>query len=294
MTDISPVKKMLDEYKCRTNEQRSAALREIVQELTLVGLSRTDFFSRAAFYGGTALRIFHGLERYSEDLDFSLEKPDASFSLNDYLPAVRDELASWGFDMTVEQKKKANDRAIQSAFIKGGTLVHLVKIASLEPPVSGIPPNSLLRVKLEIDTDPPGGAVFETKYRLSPIPFAVRLYDTPSLFAGKVHALLCRKWKERVKGRDFFDYLWYLSNNIPLNLAHLEARMRQSGHWGAMPLRESNLREMLEKRFSTVNFALAQEDALPFVRDSRAVDLWSAGFFITVTRDRLAVIASSG
>jgi len=294
MTDISPVKKMLDEYKCRTNEQRSATLREIVQELTLVGLSRTDFFSRAAFYGGTALRIFHGLERYSEDLDFSLEKPDASFSLNDYLPAVRDELASWGFDMTVEQKKKANDRAIQSAFIKGGTLVHLVKIASLEPPVSGIPPNSLLRVKLEIDTDPPGGAVFETKYRLSPIPFAVRLYDTPSLFAGKVHALLCRKWKERVKGRDFFDYLWYLSNNIPLNLAHLEARMRQSGHWGAMPLRESNLREMLEKRFSTVNFALAQEDALPFVRDSRAVDLWSAGFFITVTRDRLAVIASSG
>ena len=294
MTDISPVKKMLDEYKCRTNEQRSATLREIVQELTLVGLSRTDFFSHAAFYGGTALRIFHGLERYSEDLDFSLEKPDASFSLNDYLPAVRDELASWGFDMTVEQKKKANDRAIQSAFIKGGTLVHLVKIASLEPPVSGIPPNSLLRVKLEIDTDPPGGAVFETKYRLSPIPFAVRLYDTPSLFAGKVHALLCRKWKERVKGRDFFDYLWYLSNNIPLNLAHLEARMRQSGHWGAMPLRESNLREMLEKRFSTVNFALAQEDALPFVRDSRAVDLWSAGFFITVTRDRLAVIASSG
>jgi len=289
MTDLSPVKKMLDEYQCRTNEQRSAALREIVQELTLVGLSRTDFFSRAAFYGGTALRIFHGLERYSEDLDFSLEKHDTSFSLNEYLPAVRDELASWGFEMTVEQKSKTVAGPVQSAFIKGGTLVHLVKIAALEPPVSGVPPNSLLRVKLEIDTDPPEGAAFETKYRLSPIPFAVRLYDTPSLFAGKVHALLCRKWKERVKGRDFFDYLWYLSNSIPLNLTHLEARMRQSGHWGDVPLRENNLRDLLEERFSTVDYALAQEDALPFIRDSRAVDLWSAEFFITVTRDRLTV-----
>ncbi len=289
MTDLSPVKRMLDEYQCRTNEQRSAALREIVQELTLIGLSRTDFFSRAAFYGGTALRIFHGLERYSEDLDFSLEKPDTYFSLNEYLPAVRDELASWGFNMTVEQKTKTVDGPVQSAFIKGGTLVHLVKIASLEPPVSGVPPNSLLRVKLEIDTDPPGGAAFETKYRLSPLPFAVRLYDTPSLFAGKVHALLCRKWKERVKGRDFFDYLWYLSNNIPLNLANLEARMRQSGHWGDVPLQEESLRELLEERFSSVDFKLVQADALPFVRDSRAVDLWSAEFFIAVTRDRLTV-----
>lgn len=294
MTDLSPVKKMLDEYRCRTNEERSTALREIVQELALVALSRTDFFSRAAFYGETALRIFHALERYSDDLDFSLEKPDTSFDLKAYLPAIRDELAAWGFEMSVEHKEKTHEGAVQSAFIKGGTLVHLVKIAAREPPVSGVPPNSLLRVKLEIDTDPPEGATFETKYRLSPIPFAVRLYDTPSLFAGKVHALLCRKWKERVKGRDFFDYLWYLSNGSPLNLPHLEARMRQSGHWGDNPLREENLRELLEERFSSVNFALAKADALPFVRDSRTVDLWSADFFIGVTRERLTVTSSSG
>jgi len=289
MTDLSPVKKILDEYQCKTNEDRSAALREIVQELALVGLSRTDFFSCAAFYGGTALRIFHGLERYSEDLDFSLLTPHASFSLNDYLPAIRDELASWGFEMTVEQKNKTAEGAVQSAFIKGGTLVHLVKIAAVDPPVSGVPPNSLLRVKLEIDTDPPDGARFETKYRLRPIPFAVRLYDPSSLFAGKVHAVLCRKWKDRVKGRDFFDYLWYLSNNIPLNLAHLEQRMRQSGHWEDVPLLEKNLRQLLQERFATVNYAKAKADAIPFVRDSRMVDLWSADFFIAVTKDRLKI-----
>lgn len=217
MKDLSPVKKLLDEYGCKTNEERNAALREIVQELALVALSRTDFFSRAAFYGGTALRVFYGLDRFSEDLDFSLEKPDASFCLDEYLPAIRDELASWGFEMTVEIKDKMREGAIQSAFIKGGTVIHLVKIAAVEPPVRGIPPNSLLRIKVEIDTDPPPAARYETKYRLSPISHAVRLYDKASLFAGKAHALLCRSWKDRVKGRDFYDYLWYLSAAVPLN-----------------------------------------------------------------------------
>ena len=263
MKDLSPVKKLLDEYGCKTNEERNAALREIVQELALVGLSRTDFFSRAAFYGGTALRVCYGLDRFSEDLDFSLEKPDASFCLDEYLPAIGDELASWGFEMTVENKDKMREGAIQSAFIKGGTVIHLVKIAAVEPPVRGIPPNSLLRVKVEIDSDPPPAARYETKYRLSPIPHALRLYDKASLFAGKAHALLCRSWKDRVKGRDFYDYLWYLSAAVPLNLAHLEARMRQSGHWGVHPLTESKLRELLEERFLSVDYDLAKSDVTP-------------------------------
>ena len=160
-------------------------------------------FMRAAFYGGTALRIFHGLERFSEDLDFSLAEPDPVFRLDDYLDAVAAELGSWGFVMQVETKQKNAGSPIQSAFIKGGTLVHLVRIASVVPPVSGVPENELLKIKLEIDTDPPAGAGFEIGYRLEPIPFSVRLYDRPSLFAGKVHALLCRNWGQRVKGRDF-------------------------------------------------------------------------------------------
>lgn len=111
----------------------------------------------------------------------------------------------------------------------------------------------------------------------------------PSLFAGKTHALLCRKWKDRIKGRDYFDYLWYLSAGVSLNLAHLEARMRQSGHWGDVPLREENLRELLEDHFTSVDFTRAKSDARPFLRDSRAVDIWSADLFIQVTRDRLTV-----
>jgi predicted nucleotidyltransferase component of viral defense system len=282
---------MMDSYHCATNGERRAALREIVQELALVGLSRTHFFTHAAFYGGTALRIFHSLERFSEDLDFSLTQCEPGFSIETYLGAVRDELSSWGFEMSVERKQKEANAAIQSAFIKGGTLIHLVKIAAIEPPVPGVPPNEQLKVKLEIDTNPPAHASFETKYRLEPIPYSVRVYDLPSLFAGKAHALLCRKWKDRVKGRDFFDYVWYLSQGVELNLAHLEARMRQSGHWVSGPLTESLLRQLLEERFASVDYAQAKADAAPYVMDSRALGLWGVDFFISITRERLKIKA---
>lgn len=144
--------------------------------------------------------------------------------------AVRDELAAYGFEVLVERKEKTEDSAVP-AFIKGGTLVHLLKIASLTPPVSEVPPNEQRKIKFEVDTDPPPGASYEVKYQLSPIPYSVRLYDLSSLFAGKLHAVLCRSWKSRVKGRDFYDYLWYLTHKVTPNLPHLEARMRQSGYW---------------------------------------------------------------
>lgn len=290
MNDLSPVRKMLARYGCRNNDERRDALREIVQELTLVALSRTNFFSHSAFYGGTALRIFHGLERFSEDLDFSLTESNPDFDLDKYLGPVRDELGAWGFELSVERKAKSGDTAIQSAFIKGGTLIHLVKIASIVPPVPGVPENERLKVKFEIDTDPPVGASYEVRYRLEPVPFAVRLYDKPSLFAGKMHALLCRGWKQRVKGRDFFDYLWYLSNGIPVNTFHLASRMRQSGHLlTEEPLSRGEILKLLEERFDMVDFAQAKEDAVPYLKDTRALDLWSADFFMSVSKDRLAV-----
>jgi hypothetical protein len=294
MIDHGPVQKMLERYECRNNDERRDALKEIVQEITLVALGRAGFFSHAAFYGGTALRIFHGLERFSEDLDFSLTEPDPAFDLGIYLPAVRDELGSFGFDMEVTQKPKSADSAVQSAFIKGGTLIHLIKIAAVEPPVPGVPKNEQLKIKFEVDTDPPAGAGFEVKYRLSPIPYSVRLYDPPSLFAGKLHALLCRNWKQRVKGRDFFDYVWYLSQNVPVNVGHLEARMRQSGHWsGPKSLDRESLLALLDGRFSAVDFARAKADVIPFIRDSRSVELWSRDFFVAVSRENLKCQAVS-
>jgi predicted nucleotidyltransferase component of viral defense system len=255
MNVLSPVQKMFEQYHCRTNDERRDALKEIVQEITLAALDRSGFFTLAAFYGGTALRVFHGLDRFSEDLDFSLAKPDPDFDLGAYFKAIRDELGSFGFDMTVEQKQKTAATAIQSAFIKGGTLIHLIRIGSLTPPVPGVPENEQLKIKIEIDRDPPAGASFETKYRLTPVPYAVRLYDGPSLFAGKLHAILCRNWKTRAKGRDFYDYLWYLSNDIPVNALHLASRMRQSGHRDATTaITRDELLALLAGRFAAVNF----------------------------------------
>jgi predicted nucleotidyltransferase component of viral defense system len=290
MSDISPVRKMLEKYQCKNNEERRDALREIVQELALLGLSRTSFFTYAAFYGGTALRIFHGLTRFSEDLDFSLLKAMPNFSLDDYLDPVRDELASWGFQMNVERKEKSTEGAVQSAFNKSGTLIHLVKIASINPPVAGVPSNEQLKIKLEIDTDPPGDASYEVKYRLNPLLYSVRLYDPPSLFAGKLHALLCRGWKQRVKGRDFFDYLWYLSNDIPVNALHLEARMRQSGHYSQQKhLEQKDILELIEQRMTAVDFDHVKKDIIPYIKDTRSIELWSSEFFFAVTREHLIV-----
>ena len=288
MIEPGPVQKMLSRYQCRNNDERCDALKEIVQEIALVALGRAGFFSCGALYGGTALRIFHGLDRFSEDLDFSLTKTNPEFDLGTYLPAVRDELGSYGFEMDVELKKKTADFAIQSAFIKGGTLIHLVRIAAITPPIPGVPRGEKLKIKIEVDTDPPDGAGFEVKYRLSPIPYSVRLYDPPSLFAGKLHAILCRNWKQRVKGRDFYDYVWYLSQNIPVNFSHLESRMRQSGHWSdENPLNHERLIGILDERFSAVDFTQAKSDVIPYIKDSRSVELWNREFFLAITKDRL-------
>ncbi|GHV95998.1 hypothetical protein AGMMS50293_23180 [Spirochaetia bacterium] len=290
MKDLSPVQGMLEKYHCRNNEERRNALKEIVQEISLLALNRSGFFNLAAFYGGTALRIFHKLDRFSEDLDFSLIEKNPDFDLEAYLPAIRDELGSYGFEIEVEKKIKVVNTAIQSAFIKGNTLVHLVKIGSVDPAVPGIPRNEQLKIKIEIDIDPPAGARYEVKYGLTPIPYAVRLFDLPSLFAGKIHALLYRNWKSRVKGRDFYDYVWYLSSGIPVNLPHLEARMRQSGNRKTENiLTHKELIKLLEDRFSRIDYEQVKSDALPFVRDTASLDLWSQNFFIAISRDRLQV-----
>ncbi|OHD13873.1 MAG: hypothetical protein A2Z96_07565 [Spirochaetes bacterium GWB1_48_6] len=290
MIDTSPVLTMLERYQCRNNDERRQALKEIVQEIALIALDRAGFFTKAAFYGGTALRIFHGLDRYSEDLDFSLLQPDPSFAFGAYLKPVKDELGAYGLEMEVEQKQKTTITAVQSAFIKGGTLINLMKISSIKPPVSGVPENELLKIKLEVDTDPPDGAGYEVKYRLSPTPYSTRLYDLPSLFAGKIHALLCRNWKQRVKGRDFYDYLWYLSRNIPVNLSHLESRLVQSGHWTAGKLLDQpTLLRLLDERFSAVDWAQAKADILPYIKNPRVLELWSGDFFTAVTVEHLAL-----
>lgn len=287
----SVVESMLVKYECQSVDDHKNALKEIIQEIALLGLFRSGFFEVAAFYGGTSLRIFYGLDRFSEDLDFSLLKKNNRFDITDYCKAIQNEMMAYGFDVEVVKKKKSADSAIESAFIKCGTLTHFLKIGSIRPPVSGLHKNELLKIRLEVDTHPPTGAKHEIKYLLTPIPFSVRVYVPSSLFAGKLHAILCRTWNSgRVKGRDLYDYVWYLSKGIRLNMKHLGERMKQTGHLEpkAMLTREM-LFSLLEKKFWDINYEQAKRDILPFIKEPASLHLWSKDFFQSITRDKLSL-----
>ena len=271
---------MLDRYRPQTLADHENALKEIVQELALLGLWRAKFFEHAAFYGGTALRIFHSLPRFSEDIDFSLLQPDREFDLAPYLEAVRVELAAFGFSFRVERRIKRVSTAIESAFIKGGTRINLAHIGTPDYLRARLPELQQVRIRIELDTDPPPLAAYEVRTLLTPIPFQVRLFDLPCLFAGKLHAVLCRDWKSRVKGRDFYDFIWYLGRRIPCNVRHLQARMTQTGHWQqSRELEISQLRQLLRQRFQQVDFDQAKRDVRPFIRDEAELELWDSAFF---------------
>jgi len=286
----SAVEEMLKKYELKTSVDKKNALKEIIQEISLLGLYRSGFYNYAAFYGGTALRIFYGLNRFSEDLDFSLTMENKNFELESHIKFIKEELASFGFDMTVEEKIKNNQSNIKSAFIKGGTEIHLIKISPNSDFISGINKNDQIKIKLELDTNPPLGASYEVKYQLNPIPFSVRLFSESSLFAGKIHAVLCRKWGNRIKGRDFYDYIWYLSRSTKLDIQHFENRMRQSGHWNEdKVLTKYELLELLKEKFETIDFNQAKEDVIPFIKDCRSVELWSKDFFIDISIQNLKI-----
>lgn len=287
---MSSIQSMMERYQPQNAEAYRNALKEIVQEIALYGMSKSGFFQEGAFYGGTALRIFYGLHRFSEDMDFSLVHPNPSFALSDYLPAVEEELSAVGLKMRVEQKNKTKVTDIQSAFIKGGTLIQIISIQQMDDMlISGIHKQEQLKIKLEVDTNPPPGAGFELRYALRPVPYAVRLYDKPSLFAGKIHAVLCRNWMRRIKGRDLYDYVWYLSHDTPVNLFHLQKRLEQSDRWdSSKQLALQDTKNMLKERFSQLDFEAAKKDVIPFLSDASELDLWNAGFFQAITENLTA------
>lgn len=276
---------MMARYEAKTLEEERNALKEVVQEVALCGLSRAGFFKAAAFYGGTALRIFYGLDRFSEDLDFSLTAPDSNFDLSKYFSVLQNELNSVGLNFTVEEKVKTADSHIKSAFLKGNTKEHILSVYG-DTPTTMLHPMEVIKIKFEVDTNPPPYANYENKYGLMPSPYNVRLYDLPSLFAGKIHAVLCRAWKNRVKGRDLYDYVFYIARNAGVNLPHLKARLVDSGAIGEdFELTRDSLIGLLDDRFATIDFNSAKEDVLPYIKNKSSLDFWGRDFFTQITQN---------
>lgn len=276
---------MIEEYHPKNNEEKRNAIKEVMQEIVLCGLSKAGFFKNAAFYGGTALRIFYGLDRFSEDLDFSLLIKDKDFDLAKYFPILKNTVKSFGLNVEIELKNKTKDSNVQSAFLKGDTIEHFLLFYP-DDLVQGINKNEKVKIKFEIDTMPPGLATYEIKFRLLPAPYSVKLYDESSLFSGKIHAMICRLWKSRVKGRDLYDYIFYLSRKTKFNLPHLREKLIDSGFINKdTEITCDDVKEMLINRFNEIDFNDAKNDVIPFIKDSSGLDIWCKEFFTSITSE---------
>lgn len=280
---------MLERYNCQTFDDYANALKEIIQEIALLGLWRAKFFEKAAFYGGTSLRILYDLNRFSEDLDFSLLTPNPNFDLKIYNHAVQKELEAFGFKLEVISKPKMQTQIV-SAFIKAETKIQLLNLNVPDAFSRYLPKGQQLKIKMEVDVDPPPLFETEIKNLLQPIPFSVKTYALQDALAGKIHAMLCRSWQLRVKGRDWYDFIWFMGRKIPVRLQHLEQRLIQSKHWNEQEkLTEKILKDMLREKIKSLDIDKAKLDVRLFLRDQASIQIWSQGFFLDLV-EKLAVI----
>ena len=268
-------------------EEYDQALREVIQEFMLLALWRGKFFNEAAFYGGTALRLFHGLDRFSEDLDFTLLGPKSDFYFDPWFSFIKKELAAQGLEVEIEKSKKAHN--IQPAFLKTETKKALLIVGVAEKLAASVPLNKLIKVKFEADIEPPLGFGTENKLLLEPIPFSVKVLAPESLFAGKFHALLEREWKQHAKGRDWYDLVFFVRNDIPVKLDYLSEKLKayhekskSLGYNPNIPLSNKKAISMLEQRIQQLDVESAKNEVYPFVEDKDQLSLWSQGFFLDI------------
>ncbi len=272
------IKDLLAEYNAKNTDEAQSALREIMQEVALAGLYRGGFFEKAAFYGGTALRIFHGLDRFSEDLDFSLLESDPDFSLDKYLNAIQNEFQALGMQVSIKEKKKVKDTHVDSAFLKSETIWKELVLEGIIPQ-SGLSQQAHIKIKIEVDTVPPIGFETEEKLLLRPFSFYVKCFTLPYLFAGKMHALLFRKWKENVKGRDWYDFEWYVKKGVAMNLKHFVKRAYGSGDLEKEKLTEQQFRKLLTNRINSVDMEKVKADVVRFIPEGNKLVIWSKKYF---------------
>lgn len=272
---ITIIQQRLKSYQSLSKQEELNALKEIYQEIALAGLARSDFFKLAAFQGGTALRIVHQLRRFSEDLDFVLLKPSRSFQWQSYLKAIEIEFNSFGVNIEIKERADAKG-AIKTAFVKEDSFARILELTYDRLPSD----EQKITIKLEIDTQPPEGSSFENAFLNYPYPFSILIQDFPSLFASKCHALLCRKYE---KGRDWFDFLWYLSKKIPINYLLLKNALYQTGPYKEqeIPYSKKWLHEELKQKVSSLDWKSVKRDVEHFLRpqERKFIENWNGEFF---------------
>ena len=261
---------MLSRYEINTNEDKHNALHEVIQQITLSALYRAGFFTKAAFYGGTCLRIFYESPRFSEDMDFSLMEKDVNFTIENYFDTIRNEFKAFGREVSITRKNKKQGSQVESAFLKDNTEIVNVEFQT----------ERTVKVKIEIDRDPPLNFTTEHKLLLLPFSFMTRCFTLPCLFAGKMHALLFRNWRNRVKGRDWYDLEWYCRNGSSLDFEHLKERSLQSGYSGPQEFTKDLCIDLLKRRIESTNIEMVKADVSPFIKNTRELDIWSTDYFL--------------
>ncbi len=260
---------MLSRYKIQTKDDYTNALHEVMQQIALAGLYRGGFFNKAAFYGGSCLRIFHQLQRFSEDMDFSLLQPDVHFELDNYFEPITAEFKALGREVVINKKEKKKQTNVESAFLKEDTAIYNLQFRT----------EQTVKIKIEVDVNPPTGFNCEHKLLLLPFSFMTRCYSLPDLYAGKMHALLFRNWKARVKGRDWYDFEWYVRNNIPLNFNHFCERTHQFGSLEDTELTKDFFKQLLKEKIAKTSIEMVKSDVRPFIRNHNDMEIWSAEYF---------------
>lgn len=259
---------MVTDLNPHTPSERSNAQHEIMQQIALSGLQRGGFFEHAAFYGGTCLRIFHGLQRFSEDMDFTLTKKHLGIHLEDYFPQIIEAFKLTGRDVEITKKDKKAFGKVESAFLKDTTDVYDISFRT----------EKSIKVKIELDTDPPLDFETEQKILLKPFSFMVRCVTLPDLYAGKMHALVYRNWQTRVKGRDWYDFEWYVANKVPLDFVHLQKRIRE---FNGLEITKNEFLSNLKQRLASADMNMVKQDVLRFLRtDPHSLDIWSNDYFL--------------
>lgn len=273
---IGLIQKRLSEYKVIGPVEEENALKEIVQEIMLFSLWRADFFDVAAFQGGTSLRILHGLTRFSEDIDFILIEPNPAFSWQPYLQKLTETCNEFGIEPEALDKKNM-DKAVRTAVIKDTSIANQLNLSFMNNKT-----DRKLTVKLEIDCNPPTGSDFEYSYLDFPVDFEVCHQDMSSNFALKTHALLCRPY---LKGRDWYDFGWYIAKGVTPNLLLLQNALEQYGPWKGQDINVDRewIIAALGEKIASIIWQDAAKDVERFLKpvEQKSLMLWSVSFYMS-------------